>query len=68
MVKAVAKALGKSESEAESEINGAAQYIKDLMKAKDLRNGDVEETLRGLGVEPDYAEEFLHWATYMKNN
>ena len=68
LVKAVAKALGKSESEAESEINGAAQYIKDLMKAKDLRNGDVEETLRGLGVEPDYAEEFLHWATYMKNN
>lgn len=68
LVKAVAKALGKSESEAEKEIDGAAQYIKDLMKAKDLRNGDVEETLRGLGVEPDYAEEFLHWATYMKNN
>ena len=68
LVKAVAKALGKSESEAEKEIDGAAQYIKDLMKAKDLRNGDVEETLRGLGVEPDYAEEFLQWATYMKNN
>lgn len=67
LVKAVAKALGKSEAEAESEIDGAAQYIKDLMKANDLRNGDVEETLRGLGVEPDYAEEFLHWATYMKN-
>lgn len=63
LVKAVAKALGKSESEAESEIEGAAQYIHDLMKSNDLRNGDVEETLRGLGVESDYAEELLEWAT-----
>lgn len=66
LVKAVAKALGKSESEAESEIDGAAQYIKDLMKSNDLRNGDVEETLRGLGVEPDYAEEFMQWASAPK--
>lgn len=66
LVKAVAKALGKSESEAESEIEGAAQYIHDLMKSNDLRNGDVEETLRGLGIEPDYAEEFMQWASAPK--
>ena len=64
LVNAVATALGTSVEEAESEIEGAAQYIHDLIKAKDLRNGDVEETLRGLGVEPDYADEFMQWATY----
>lgn len=64
LVNAVATALGRSVEEAESEIEGAAQYIHDLIKAKDLRNGDVEETLRGLGVEPDYADEFMQWATY----
>ena len=64
MVNAVAKALGKSEKEAESEINGAVRYIKDLMKSNDLRNGDVEETLRGLGIESDYAEEFMQWVSH----
>lgn len=66
LVNAVAKALNKSTAEAESEIEGAAQYIKDLMKSNDLRNGDVEETLRGLGVEPDYAEEFMQWTSTQK--
>ena len=66
LVSAVAKALNKSPAEAESEIEGAAQYISDLMKSNDLRNGDVEETLRGLGVEPDYAEEFMQWASSPK--
>ena len=64
LVNAVATALGTSVEEAEGEIEGAAQYIHDLIKAKDLRNGDVEETLRGLGVESDYADEFMQWATY----
>ena len=61
LVSAVAKALGTSAEDAETEINGAVRHIKDLIKAKDLRNGDVEETLQGLGLEPDYAEEFMQW-------
>lgn len=64
MVNAVAKALNKPVDEAEEEIEGAVQYIKDLIKAKDLRSGDVEETLRGLGIESDYAEEFMQWVSY----
>lgn len=64
LVNAVAKSLGKTPEEAEKEINGAVQYIKDLIKSKDLRNGDVEETLQGLGVEPDYAEEFMQWVSH----
>lgn len=66
LVNAVAKALNRPIEEAEEEIEGAAQHIRDLIKAKDLRHGDVEETLLGLGVEPDYAEEFMQWATYPK--
>lgn len=63
LVTAVAKALGTSAKDAETEINGAVRHIKDLIKAKDLRNGDVEETLQGLGLEPDYAEEFMQWVS-----
>ena len=63
LVSAVAKALGTTPEDAEVEINGAVRHIKDLIKAKDLRNGDVEETLQGLGIEPDYAEEFMQWVT-----
>ena len=66
LVNAVAKALNKSPAEAEKEIEGAAQWVRDMMKANDLRNGDVEETLRGLGVESDYAEELLQWASSPK--
>ena len=61
LVSAVAKALNTTPADAETEIEGAAQHISDLMKAKDLRNGDVEETLLGLGV--DYAEEFMEWVS-----
>lgn len=63
LVSAVAKALNTTPADAETEIEGAAQHISDLMKAKDLRNGDVEETLLGLGVESDYAEEFMEWVS-----
>ena len=66
LVSAVAKALNTTPADAESEIEGAAQHIADLMASNDLRNGDVEETLRGLGVEPDYAEEFMQWASSPK--
>lgn len=63
LVNAVARSLNMSAENAEKEVNGAVQHIKDLIKAKDLRNGDVEETLQGLGIESDYAEEFMEWVS-----
>ena len=50
--KLISEVCGLSLEEAKDEINSARGYLLELMKLNDLRDDDVKDTCRGLGIDP----------------
>ncbi len=61
--KLIAEACGLSLEDAKDELNSAREYLLELMQLNDLRDCDVEDTCRGLGIDPspDNIEAMLHY-------
>lgn len=61
--KLIAEACGLSLEDAKDELNSAREYLLELMQLNDLRDGDVEDTCRGLGIDPslENIEAILHY-------
>ena len=50
--KLISEVCGLSLEEAKDELNSAREYLLELMKLNNLRDDDVEDTCRGLGIDP----------------
>ena len=61
--KLIAEACGLSLEDAKDELNSAREYLLELMQLNDLRDGDVEDACRGLGIDPspENIEAILHY-------
>lgn len=61
---AISKSCGVSESDALELFNSEVRYLKELAGDNDLRYSDIEQSCADLGIENDYAENFIESVGY----